>query len=170
MRAGCRAAWSLAFCPCTYEFWALPRAVAFLNGTATAPIAEALRREELNARPRTQSSIAIRGADENRLDAGQRVAGYPGAVAGQSPVQPGRAYRDTGIRNIVLTDSQIDHTTGLLMLREGHASRWPLWCTDSAFDDLTTDQSHPAGVAALLRRGPATHRCDGRMVRGRRQR
>jgi len=33
------------------------------------------------------------------------------------------------LKAVVLVDGQIDHTTGLLMLRE--ASRpWPIWCTD----------------------------------------
>jgi pyrroloquinoline quinone biosynthesis protein B len=51
-------------------------------------------------------------------------------------LQPGRARRDTALVGIVLTDGQIDHTTGLFMLRE--ATRpWPLWCTDSTHADLT---------------------------------
>jgi pyrroloquinoline quinone biosynthesis protein B len=51
-------------------------------------------------------------------------------------LQPARAIRDTAITAIVLVDGQIDHTTGLLMLRE--ATRpWPLWCTDNVYADLT---------------------------------
>ena len=51
-------------------------------------------------------------------------------------LQPARAVRDTALTGIVLVDGQIDHTTGLYMLRE--ATRpWPLWCTDSAYADLT---------------------------------
>jgi pyrroloquinoline quinone biosynthesis protein B len=52
-------------------------------------------------------------------------------------IQPARAIRDTGIRAVVLIDSQIDHTTGLLMLRE---STTPLriYCTESVYEDLTT--------------------------------
>ncbi len=51
-------------------------------------------------------------------------------------LQPARAIRDTGLIGIVLVDGQIDHTTGLFMLRE--ATRpWPLWCTDSVYADLT---------------------------------
>ena len=51
-------------------------------------------------------------------------------------LQPGRAPRDTAIAGIVLVDGQIDHTTGLLMLRE---SPRPLrvWCTDPVHADLT---------------------------------
>jgi pyrroloquinoline quinone biosynthesis protein B len=51
-------------------------------------------------------------------------------------LQPARAIRDSGLTGIVLVDGQIDHTTGLFMLRE--ATRpWPLWCTDSVYADLT---------------------------------
>lgn len=51
-------------------------------------------------------------------------------------LQPARAPRDTAIGGIVLADAQIDHTTGLFMLRE---STRPLaiWCTDNANADLT---------------------------------
>ena len=50
---------------------------------------------------------------------------------------PREAVRDTPIRAIVLIDAQIDHTTGLLILRE---SQTPLrvYCTDPVYRDLTT--------------------------------
>jgi pyrroloquinoline quinone biosynthesis protein B len=44
--------------------------------------------------------------------------------------------RGTGIRAIVLADSQIDHTTGLLMLREG--CPLAVYCTDMVAEDLST--------------------------------
>ena len=47
-----------------------------------------------------------------------------------------RGIRDTGIRAIVLVDGQIDHTTGLLMLREGKPLQ--IHCTDMVREDLTT--------------------------------
>ena len=50
-------------------------------------------------------------------------------------LQPARAIRDSGIVGVVLTDSQIDHTTGLLMLREGTPLR--VYCTESVAEDLT---------------------------------
>lgn len=96
-----------------------------------------VRRKELNARPRTQSSIAIRGADETAWTLVNASPDILAQLQANPQLQPARAYRDTGIRNIVLTDSQIDHTTGLLMLRES-PKPWPLWCTDSVFDDLST--------------------------------
>ena len=52
-------------------------------------------------------------------------------------LQPGRAIRDTAIAGVVLMDGQIDHATGLFMLRERGAPL-PLWCTDPVHEDLTT--------------------------------
>ena len=51
-------------------------------------------------------------------------------------LQPGRAIRDTAIAAIILVDGQVDHTTGLYMLREA-VRPWPIWCTDSTCADLT---------------------------------
>jgi pyrroloquinoline quinone biosynthesis protein B len=51
-------------------------------------------------------------------------------------MQPGRAIRDTAIIGIVLIDSQIDHTTGLLILREGRPLE--VYCTEMVHQDLTT--------------------------------
>jgi len=57
-------------------------------------------------------------------------------LAAYSDLQPARAPRDTAIVAIVLVDGQVDHTTGLFMLRE---STRPLsvWCTQAACADLT---------------------------------
>lgn len=109
----------------------------FPQWNCNCPNCGGVRREDLNARPRTQSSIAIRGADETAWTLVNASPDILAQLHANPQLQPGRAYRDTGLRNIVLTDSQIDHTTGLFMLREA-TKPWPLWCTDSAFDDLTT--------------------------------
>ncbi|MFC4313452.1 pyrroloquinoline quinone biosynthesis protein PqqB [Steroidobacter flavus] len=109
----------------------------FPQWNCNCPNCGGVRRGELNARPRTQSSIAIRGADETAWTLVNASPDILAQLQANPQLQPGRAYRDTGIRNIVLTDSQIDHTTGLLMLREA-TKPWPLWCTDNAFADLTT--------------------------------
>jgi pyrroloquinoline quinone biosynthesis protein B len=50
-------------------------------------------------------------------------------------LQPARAVRDTAIAGIVLIDGQIDHATGLFMLRE-RGTPLPLWCTDAVAEDL----------------------------------
>jgi len=52
-------------------------------------------------------------------------------------LQPDRARRDSGIASIVLMDSQIDHTSGLLFLRESHHPL-RIYCTDMVFEDLTS--------------------------------
>jgi pyrroloquinoline quinone biosynthesis protein B len=51
-------------------------------------------------------------------------------------LQPARKLRDTAIAGVVLIDGQIDHATGLFMLRE-RSSPLPLWCTDPVQEDLT---------------------------------
>lgn len=93
------------------------------------------RNGTLNAQARTQSSIAVSLDNENWIlfntspDILAQLAAFPA-------IQPARAIRDTGIAAIVLMDSQIDHTTGLLMLREGCPH--DVWCTDMVYQDLTT--------------------------------
>ncbi|WP_286220841.1 pyrroloquinoline quinone biosynthesis protein PqqB [Marinobacter apostichopi] len=93
------------------------------------------RNGTLNAQARTQSSIAISEDGKHWIlinaspDIRAQLAAFPA-------MQPGRALRDTGINAIVLMDSQVDHTTGLLSLREG----LPLdvWCTRQVHDDLSS--------------------------------
>lgn len=51
-------------------------------------------------------------------------------------LQPNRSLRDTALAAIILVDGQVDHTTGLYMLRES-VRAWPIWCTDSTYADLT---------------------------------
>jgi pyrroloquinoline quinone biosynthesis protein B len=96
-----------------------------------------LRGGTLRARGRTQSSIAVRAGDAPAAWA--LVNASPDILAqlrSCPDLQPARAPRDTAIRAIVLVDGQVDHTTGLYMLRE--ATRpWALWCTDPVYADLT---------------------------------
>ena len=95
-----------------------------------------LRSGSIKAKPRTQSSIFVQADD-----------GHEGVLFNASPdileqirshpaLQPGRALRDTAIAGVVLMDGQIDHATGLLMLRERNG-RLPLWCTDPVEEDLS---------------------------------
>jgi pyrroloquinoline quinone biosynthesis protein B len=88
----------------------------------------------LQAHARTQSSIAVAGGSSWAL-----VNASPDVLAqlqSNPDLQPGRAIRDTAIVAIVLVDGQVDHTTGLYMLRES-VRPWPIWCTDSTYADLT---------------------------------
>lgn len=89
----------------------------------------------LRATARTQSSIALSDDGEHWIlcNASPDIRAQLQAFA---PMQPARALRDTGIDAIVLLDSQIDHTTGLLSLREGCPHK--VWCTDMVHQDLTT--------------------------------
>lgn len=96
---------------------------------------EGVRHGTVPTRARTQSSIAVNGGGPSWA----LVNASPDILAqlqANPMLQPARSIRDTAIAGIVLCDGQIDHTTGLYMLRE--ATRpWPLWCTDSAYADLT---------------------------------
>lgn len=96
---------------------------------------DGLRRGTLNAKARTQSSIALSDDGVNWIlcNASPDIR----TQLEQTPVlQPARAVRDTAIRTIVLMDSQIDHVTGLLTLREGCPHE--VWCTDMVHEDLQT--------------------------------
>lgn len=96
---------------------------------------DGLRKGQINARSRTQSSIALSDGSGNWVlcNASPDIR----TQLEQTPVlQPGRQLRDTAIGGIVLMDSQIDHTTGLLTLREGCPHQ--VWCTEMVHQDLTT--------------------------------
>lgn len=94
-----------------------------------------VRAGTLNALPRTQSSIAISDDGEHWIlcNASPDIRAQLAAFA---PMQPARRVRDTGIAAILLMDSQVDHTTGLLSLREG--CPFDVWCTDQVHDDLSS--------------------------------
>jgi pyrroloquinoline quinone biosynthesis protein B len=95
-----------------------------------------VRNGTLRATARTQSSIAVSGPDPSAWVLVNASPDILTQLRANPVLQPARAPRDTAIAGIVLVDAQIDHTTGLLMLRE---STRPLavWCTDSAYADLT---------------------------------
>jgi pyrroloquinoline quinone biosynthesis protein B len=95
-----------------------------------------LRSGRIRARERTQSSIAVRGADPFAWTLVNASPDVLAQLKAAPELQPARAQRDTAIAGIVLVDGQVDHTTGLYMLREAiHPLR--LWCTDSVHADLT---------------------------------
>ncbi len=96
----------------------------------------ALREGSFKGSARTQSSITVSHDNEKWVlfnaspDIRAQLESFP-------PLQPARAVRDTGICAIVIVDAQIDHTTGLLMLRE-HTAPWDIYCTEAVKQDLTT--------------------------------
>ena len=95
-----------------------------------------VRSGSLNAHRRTQSSIAVSTDGEHWVlfnaspDIRTQLEQFPAS-------HPRHGLRDTGIKAIILIDSQIDHTTGLLMLRE---STQPLeiYCSQMVKQDLST--------------------------------
>jgi len=95
-----------------------------------------VRAGTVRALARTQSSIAVCGTDPRSWVLINVSPDILAQLRAHPVLQPGRAPRDTAIAAIVLVDAQIDHSTGLFMLRE---STRPLqvWCTDEACEDLT---------------------------------
>lgn len=94
-----------------------------------------IRQGNMNGSARTQSSIAVSTDNKNWLlfnaspDIRSQLEAFPA-------IQPQNGIRDTGIKAIMLIDSQIDHTTGLLMLREGKPL--DIYCSDMVAQDLST--------------------------------
>ncbi len=108
----------------------------FPQWNCNCPNCAGLRAGTLRARARTQSSLAVSGSD---LQSWVLVNASPDILAqlqANPDLQPNRALRDTALEGIILVDGQVDHTTGLFMLRESVRS-WPIWCTDSTYADLT---------------------------------
>lgn len=97
---------------------------------------DGVRRGTVRARPRTQSSIIVGNGSKDWVlinaspDILQQIKSTP-------VLQPARAKRDSGIAAVVLMDAQVDHVTGLMMLRERHQPL-PIYATAQVFDDLTT--------------------------------
>ncbi|MBK1687221.1 pyrroloquinoline quinone biosynthesis protein PqqB [Rubrivivax gelatinosus] len=97
---------------------------------------DGVRRGTLRARPRTQSSIFVApdgGADGVLFNASPDLLQQ---IKANPVLQPARGQRDTAIAAVMLVDGQVDHATGLLMLRE-RGLPLPLWCTDPVAEDLT---------------------------------
>ena len=107
----------------------------FPQWNCNCPNCDGLRKGTIRAQARTQSSICVsaNGVDWVLFNASPdllyQIRAFPA-------LQPGRGIRDTGIRAVVLMDAQIDHTTGLLMLREGKPLQ--IYCTDMVREDMTT--------------------------------
>ncbi len=101
------------------------------------PMCQGVRTGEIVAQARTQSSIAVSTDKVNWVLVNASPDIRTQLNANHHFLQPARQLRDTGIAAVLLADSQIDHTTGLLILRE---SKQPLelYCTDSVYEDLTT--------------------------------
>ena len=95
-----------------------------------------VRDGSLSARPRTQSSIAI-SSDAERWVLFNASPDLHRQIQANPPLQPRQQVRDTPIAAIVLADGQIDHTAGLLLMRE-HREPLQIYATAAVYEDLTT--------------------------------
>jgi pyrroloquinoline quinone biosynthesis protein B len=94
-----------------------------------------VRDGSVRAQARSQSSIALsdNGVDWILCNASPDIRAQ---LESFPALQPARTLRDTAIGAIILLDSQIDHTTGLLTLREGCPHQ--VWCTAMVHQDLSS--------------------------------
>jgi pyrroloquinoline quinone biosynthesis protein B len=123
----------------------------FPQWNCNCPNCDGLRRGTVVAHARTQSSIAVSANEVDWLlvNASPDILSQ---IRDTPELQPARTVRDSGIAAVLLMDAQIDHVTGLLMLRE-RSSPLPLLATPEVLSDLgqgfplTRIQSHYCGVA-----------------------
>ena len=94
-----------------------------------------VRQGTIQAKARTQSSIIVGdgSADWVLINASPDILQQ---IKATPVLQPARAARDSGIAAVVLMDAQVDHVTGLMMLRERNKPL-PIYATEQVFDDLT---------------------------------
>ncbi len=94
-----------------------------------------IRSGKINASRRTQSSIAVSVDNEQWVllnaspDIRTQFEDFP-------EIQPKKGLRDTGVAAVVLVDSQINHSSGLLTLREGCPI--DVYTTEVVHQDLTS--------------------------------
>lgn len=107
----------------------------FPQWNCSCPNCKAVRTGSIKATARNQSSIAVSADGEHWVlfnaspDVRTQLENFP-------QIHPKHKVRGTGIEAIVLCDSQIDHTTGLLVLREGDPLT--IYCTDPVKQDLSS--------------------------------
>ena len=107
----------------------------FPQWNCSCPNCKAVRAGTIKASTRNQSSIAVSSDGEHWAlfnaspDVRAQLEGFP-------EIHPKNKVRGTGIEAIVMFDSQIDHATGLLILREGDPLT--IYCTDMVKQDLTS--------------------------------
>jgi len=108
----------------------------FPQWNCNCPNCAGLRAGTIKARARTQSSLAVSdgGVDWLLINASPDLRAQ---LESCPSLQPARAVRDTAIAAVLVVDAQIDHSTGLMTLRE-HTKRLPVYCTPSVHSDLTT--------------------------------
>ncbi|WP_332750660.1 pyrroloquinoline quinone biosynthesis protein PqqB [Hydrogenophaga sp.] len=123
----------------------------FPQWNCNCPNCDGFRQGRIQATARTQSSIAVtaNGLDWLLVNASPDILTQ---IRDTPDLQPARAVRDSGIAAVLLMDAQIDHVTGLIMLRE-RGSKLPLLATPEMLSDISSGfpitgiLSHYCGVA-----------------------
>ena len=110
---------------------------------------DGVRRGTITARPRTQSSIAVT-EDERDWVLINASPDLLAQIKATPALQPARAVRDSGIAAVLLMDAQIDHVTGLLMLRE-RGTPLPLYATAQVMADLNNGLNIASALAHYCR-------------------
>lgn len=108
----------------------------FPQWNCNCPNCDAYRKGSRTLQARTQSSIAV-SADQDNWVLFNASPDILMQIKSFNALQPARTLRDTSIKAIFLMDAQIDHTTGLYMLRE-HREPLELWCHSLVRDDLVS--------------------------------
>lgn len=108
----------------------------FPQWNCRCPTCQAARSGSRPCRPRTQCSIAVSADDRDWFlfnvspDVRSQIEGFP-------LLQPQQDRRHTPIQAVILSDAELDHTAGLLSLREGRCLR--IYATPWVYDALTTE-------------------------------
>ncbi len=107
----------------------------FPQWNCNCPNCSGYRHGTVPARVRTQSSIAVSadGSDWVLINASPDLTRQ---IQMNPPLHPRGEIRHTPIRAVIVVDSQIDHVTGLLSLREGGPLQ--VYCTEMVEQDLRT--------------------------------
>ena len=108
----------------------------FPQWNCACPVCRAVRDGSRPSRPRTQSSIAV-SPDYRRwflLNASPDIRAQIEAFPALHPSSDARGDRLSPLQAVLLTDAELDHTLGLLLLREG--SGLELHATEAAYDTL----------------------------------
>jgi pyrroloquinoline quinone biosynthesis protein B len=121
----------------------------FPQWNCACPNCQRARQGTDRARPRTQSCVAI-SADERHWFLVNASPDIRAQIESFAPLLPDRTVRGTGIQGVLLTNADLDHTLGLLVLREGgrlsvHATASVRRALDEGFR-LSSVLEHYGGV------------------------
>ena len=118
----------------------------FPQWNCTCPPCRAVRDGSRPARPRSQSSVAV-SADRKQWFLLNASPDVQAQIEGFPALHPGRERgeeRQVPLRAVLLTDAELDHTLGLLLLREGRGL--DVHATEAVHDVL----GHGTGLLRVL--------------------